>query len=62
MVNILSSTQRRENAAKIAQVALNLFETQYYNQISMNEIAQMAGVSKGTLFNYYKNKEDLFMS
>ena len=22
----------------------------------------MAGVSKGTLFNYYKNKEDLFMS
>lgn len=62
MANILSLDQKRKNAARIAKVALNLFETKSYNQISMNDIAQRAGVSKGTLFNYYKNKEDLFMS
>ena len=62
MANILSSEQKIKNASKIAQIALDLFEKQSYNQISMNEIAQKAGVSKGTLFNYYKNKEDLFMS
>lgn len=28
----------------------------------MSEIAKQAGMSKGTLFNYYKTKEDLFMT
>lgn len=27
----------------------------------MAEIAKQAGMSKGTLFNHYRNKEELFM-
>lgn len=62
MANFLTNEKRKQNADKIAQAALHLFEENSYNQISMNQITKDAGISKGTLFNYYKNKEDLFMS
>lgn len=62
MANVLTDAEKEKNAAKIAKVAIKLFKESSYNQISMNQIAQNAGLSKGTLFNYYKNKEDLFMT
>ena len=62
MVNILSDQQKQERASKIAQVALRLFQKKGFNQISMNEIAKGVGMSKGSLFNYYQTKENLFMT
>ena len=62
MVNILSEQQKQKRASKIAKVALNLFQEKGFNQISMNEIAKGVGMSKGSLFNYYQTKENLFMT
>lgn len=62
MANILTAAQKQQKADAIALAAGKIFQKKGFNQISMNEIARQAGMSKGTLFNYYKTKEDLFMT
>ena len=49
--------QRRE---AIMQVAREVFFEYGYSAASMSEIAARLGGSKGTLYNYFKNKEELF--
>ena len=58
---------RREGAdqdtAKRRQIiegARQVFMAQGFDAASMNEIARVAGVSKGTLYVYFQNKEQLF--
>lgn len=62
MANIHTPEQKQQKAETIAKVAGEIFQEKGFNQISMSEIAKRAGMSKGTLFNYYKTKEDLFMT
>ena len=50
------SKKRRQ----IMEGARRLFLSQGFDTASMNAIAQQAGVSKGTLYVYFKSKEDLF--
>ena len=49
--------QRRE---KIISVAREVFFEQGYTAASMSSIAARLGGSKGTLYNYFKSKEELF--
>jgi AcrR family transcriptional regulator len=49
--------QRRE---KIINVAREVFFEQGYTAASMSGIAARLGGSKGTLYNYFKSKEELF--
>ena len=52
-----------EDAAKRRQIvdgARRVFLAQGYDGASMGEIARAAGVSKGTLYVYFENKEQLF--
>jgi AcrR family transcriptional regulator len=51
-----SSTKRRQ----IVEGARRVFLAQGFDAASMGEIARTAGVSKGTLYVYFKNKEELF--
>ncbi len=44
----------------IMDVALNLFSEKGYHQTSMNEIAQKAEFSVGTIYNFFINKEELY--
>ena len=46
-------------AEKILDAATGLLDTQTFADISLAEIAAAAGVSKGTLYYYYKNKTDI---
>lgn len=46
--------------AKIMQAAYVEFEARGYAQASTNRIVSAAGVSKGTLFNYFGSKEKLY--
>ena len=50
------------NQLKIESVALRLFTRQGYHGTSVREIAEAAGISIGNLYNYYRNKEELFAS
>ena len=52
-----------ENPAKRDQIldgAGRVFITQGYDGASMNDITKAAGVSKGTIYVYFNNKEELF--
>ena len=49
--------QRRE---AILNVAREVFFEQGYSAASMSTIAARLGGSKGTLYNYFKSKEELF--
>jgi AcrR family transcriptional regulator len=45
----------------IAQAAKTVFAERGYQQATLDEIAQRAGMSKATIYLYYKNKDDLFL-
>jgi len=46
----------------ILDAAKKLFFTDAYDAVSMESVASLAGVSKGTLYFYFKSKEALFVS
>jgi len=50
---------RRES---IIQAAIEVFGRKDFKSASISEIAQKAGVADGTIYQYFKNKEDLFFS
>src|SRR5262245_63510615 len=59
----LGPTETPEVSAKRRQImegARKLFLAQGFDAASMGEIARAAGVSKGTLYVYFENKEELF--
>jgi AcrR family transcriptional regulator len=45
----------------IAQAAKTVFAERGYQGATLDEIAQRAGMSKATIYLYYKNKDDLFL-
>ena len=45
----------------IAQAAKEVFAESGYQGATLEEIAQRAGMSKATIYIYYKNKDDLFL-
>lgn len=62
MANIYTTSQKNEKRQAIMQAAVDLFGKQNYAQITMKQIADTVGSSKGTTFHYFATKEDLFMS
>jgi len=50
---------RRES---IIQAAIEVFGRKDFKTANISEIAQKAGVADGTIYQYFKNKEDLFFS
>jgi TetR/AcrR family fatty acid metabolism transcriptional regulator len=50
---------RREH---IIQAAIEVFSKKDFQSASISEIAQRAGIADGTIYQYFKNKEDLFFS
>jgi TetR/AcrR family fatty acid metabolism transcriptional regulator len=46
----------------IIQAAIEVFSKKDFKTASISEIAQKAGVANGTIYQYFRNKEDLFFS
>jgi AcrR family transcriptional regulator len=46
----------------LARTAIELFAAQGYDDTTLDEVAAAAGVSRRTLFNYFRSKEDLALS
>ena len=53
----MNQTEKKKKA--ILEVTSNLLRERLISDISMDEIAQLAQVSKVTIFKYYKNKNNL---
>ena len=47
---------------QIIQAAIEVFDKKSFLKASIVEIAQKANVAEGTIYQYFKNKEDLFFS
>jgi AcrR family transcriptional regulator len=47
-------------AGRIEAAAIELFQTQSYGEVTMSEVAVIAGVAKGSVYRYFASKEDLF--
>ncbi|MFG2789208.1 TetR/AcrR family transcriptional regulator [Streptomyces sp. NPDC048419] len=55
----LRERKKRQTAMRIWQVAVDLFVERGFDDVSVQEIADAAEVSKMTVFNYFGTKEDL---
>jgi len=52
--------RKDERPAEIVSAALNLFVERGFMATKLDDVAKQAGVSKGTVYLYFQNKEDLF--
>ncbi len=50
---------REERTQQIMEAALEVFALNGFHKASISEIAKEAGISKGLLYNYFHNKEEL---
>jgi AcrR family transcriptional regulator len=55
-------TKTSLQADKILRAAGQLFGTQRFHEVRMDDIAAQAEVSKGTLYRYFNDKEELFQA
>lgn len=49
-----------EKQEKVFQAAVDEFASKGYRSASMNSLVKAAGISKGSLFQYFRSKQDLF--
>ena len=57
----VSSMYKAELKEKIIQAAIESFSQTGYDRTKMEDIAKRLGLSKGTIYLYFKSKEDLFL-
>lgn len=57
MARIVDRDAKRQT---ILEAAAACFAKEGYDATSMEEVASAAGISKGSLYDYFRNKEDLF--
>ena len=51
---------RTDRAAKIREAAARLFAQRRFHEVTTDDIARAAHVGKGTIYRYFKDKDDLF--
>jgi AcrR family transcriptional regulator len=45
---------------KIIESASQLFSRMNYHEVMMEDVAKQASIAKGTVYNYFNTKEDLY--
>lgn len=53
---------RLSKRPRILEAATTLFATKPFREVLVDDVAKEAGVGKGTVYRYFKDKEDLFFS
>jgi AcrR family transcriptional regulator len=59
-VSGLRARKKAETRKRISDVATALFVSRGFDHVTVNEIAELANVSRMTVFNYFAHKEDMF--
>ncbi|MEG2290956.1 MAG: TetR family transcriptional regulator [Clostridium sp.] len=57
----ISDDKRQEQVNKIIDGAIKVFRIKGYEQTTMKDIRESAGVSTGSLYMYFSNKEEIFI-
>jgi AcrR family transcriptional regulator len=50
-----------ERRAQLLDLGIKLFSTRSYEDISIDEVAESAGISKGLLYHYFKGKREFYV-
>lgn len=58
----LRAQKKADKNRRILEAAATLFRAVGYDSARIEDIAEMAGVSVGTFYNYFKNKGDILMA
>jgi AcrR family transcriptional regulator len=58
----INDAQKEERRQAILSAALELYQTTSYEAVNIAQVAQKAGVAKGTFYLYFKTKEELFLA
>lgn len=53
--------QTDERRSQLLELGSKLFSTRSYDDISIDEVAQMAGISKGLLYHYFRSKREFYV-
>lgn len=56
------TSKQDERRKEILSAALTAFSEKGYDKTSMDEVVQATGLSKGTIYWYFKNKQEMFMA
>lgn len=51
---------RKDKRAGIMNAAEKLFTSRRFHEITLDDVVAEAGISKGTIYRHFKNKDDLF--
>ncbi len=55
-------TKREKKRELILEAAAELFSHKNYHEVMMEEVAKLTDVAKGTVYNYFASKEELYFS
>jgi AcrR family transcriptional regulator len=58
----VKDNQKQQRRQDILDIAWKLFQETSYQSITMAEVAEKSGLAKGTVYLYFKTKEELFLS
>ena len=58
----LRAKQKADKTRRILESATTLFQQQGFESARIEDIAEMAEVSVGTLYNYYQNKGEILVA
>lgn len=61
MEPVLPPISKNETAERILAEAWDLFQSKGYRGVSMDELCQRSGITKPTLYYYFRNKETLYI-
>ena len=62
MLNSNQKSARVEKRNRIIEASISVFADHGYHSARVSDIAKLAGVADGTIYLYFKNKEDLLLS
>ncbi len=58
----ITDEQRIERRQTLLKATWNLFQKHTYEEINISDVATEAGLAKGTVYLYFKTKEELFLA
>lgn len=62
VIETLKRFRADERRTQLLELGRELLNTRRYDEISIDDIAQAAGISKGLLYHYFPSKEDFFVA
>ncbi len=54
--------KREKKREKIIEAAAELFSNKHYHEVMMDDVARLISVAKGTVYNYFSSKEELYFT